>query len=275
MTAFNYPPASASTLAGNGFYRINALQFPGLPGGLEVGVGDLIPINVGFNAIAVGPDSDFDKYELYYPDPLADGDLQQALFSAKNPFIGLISPDNVAEYPNTFGEKAIAFVRPIVSPNPAAFTQLGSNPEVDIIVYTKALPSVLPRGRVDKNCTGYIPVGASPILPVHSISGYGREHFQCLLANETLSSSVDVIVQGINADYPANQSGGIAEKVLEYELVASTTVSAGDRFKYVHNSRVDGFFDFFSVIVTTAGSDILPSDSTSQQSIWLSLEVRD
>jgi hypothetical protein len=275
VTAFKYPPPSQGTLDGNSFYRVNALAVGGKNS--DVSIGDLIPIDVGFNAIVVGPDSDYEKYELYYPDPLAEGTLQQVAFSADSPFIGAVFPNGVAEYPGTNGQKALAFVRPVESPLAFPFLGIDSNPETDLILYTGTPPIQLPRGRVVKNRRGFVPVGAPGpglIRANHSMPGFGRGYFGAHVKNRTLAQSIDVIVQGITSYYPAS-TAGTANSIIDTTLVASVAVAAGGELRYQHDSRVDGFFDYFVVNITTGGADILPSDSATQQSIFLSMEVRD
>ena len=297
--SFNYAPASTSIIKGNGFYRIKANSID-LTGGNEpkIGPGDLIPIDVGFSAIAVGPESDYENYELIFVDPIAPGSVQVIPLSKSVPFVGSVTADNSTPYPNSGagtggdigGEPAKAFVRiadkgtlleRIVLPgkivNRTAFAV------ADLIIYTGVPPVQLIKERTPKKRASVVPLSSGNPNNFY-IPGYGRKHFTLSLLNAPpgvpIGAVVSATLTGLRFFYPLDSTPGTTTgKVVEAPtrtiLMPSAVVPSDlqNEFVFAYNAESGGkgFFDFYwlEVISDTA---VLPSDGVGFR---VSMEVRD
>lgn len=287
--SFSYPKASVGVTSGNKFYRIRGETIDVAGSGFaDVAPGDLIPINVGFHGIAVGPESDYERYELLYTDPLAPGELQSVMFSKDTPFIGGVPSDNSSNYGGLTVPK-LAFVRIADSG-----TRNGGGPRiadasVDLVVYTGAPPSHPNTGRTHKRREGNVPItgGAN----VFYIPGYGRSYFRAAVSSQAMPiadlTGVQVFGNNLhlpmysNASFTPGLSGKILVQLEKVELLPSTPIvnpfdpSTFDQATvYVHDARVKGYFDFYEVIIQATG-DYLPSSSPTGRGVHVSMEVRD
>lgn len=268
---FEYPLASKSILEGNEFYRITRSSYEG---DSETVFGSFIGIDVGFNAITVGPDSDFDNYVIYYPDPLSPGGIAQANFSTGAPFIGAISPDASGVYEGTFGVPKIAYVRPtqamILAP-----PDLGGDfalPVMDIIAYTGKIPPVLPSERSVKKIQGYFKTAPAATGRGHAIVGFGRKSFTANVVNNS-AGTIDVLIYGVMLGNGPLDSGDVIGYAEKHPLLASTAVLTGDSLSFAHDSRIDGYFDYF-LLEASGVATSLPSDGPAT-AVYISMEVQD
>lgn len=288
---FTYPSASTSIIKGNGFYRIKAQ--PNELGNVaitDIGPGSLIPIDVGFSAIAVGPDSDYEKYTLFYVDPTAPGGVQKIPISKDRPLIGSVASDNAAAYPQSEGEKAKAFIQI------ADYGSFGSNKarfdagtldqkiaecNVDLLIYTGVVPPYLPTKRAPRRYSGSIDLMSAFTLKF-PIPGYGRRIMSCKLSRRLSAGTASVELFGYTLS-PILEDSKTASKgrvVIDTDsfhiktLLGSGIFTSGssERFTHHHNSDKDGYFDFYSAeVVSTVNNG---SDS-NDGSFYLNLEVRD
>lgn len=287
--AFTYPPASADILAGvSNFYRIRGETIDVVGSAFaDVAPGDLIPINVGFSAIVVGPESDYEKYELFYPDPLAPGGLQSIVFSRDAPFIGNITADNSTTYGGTNQLKQ-AFIR-IGDNGPMIGTFINgaftlADASVDLIVYTGKPPNQLATQRVVKRREGNVALVAG--INRYYIPGYGRNYFRVSCDRQLVGAApiLSVKAEGITIHLPMyssdiinpNLSGKSSTQLEQTEILPDTPLGpvAGIPITHVHDATKDGFFDFYEVTIT---SDVvlLPSDFNDGRGVHLDMEVRD
>jgi hypothetical protein len=290
--AFTYPEAKISIIAGNGFYRIKAQAVDTASSSLSaLGPGDLIPIDVGFSAIAVGPESDYENYELFYADKTAPGGLQRIPFSPKCPIVGRISADNDTEYPDSGGEKAKAFIRIVDNGTLNGFIDgdLSANriaeALADIIVYTGSVPASIPTCRVPGKRSAYIATDSAQSQNFW-MPAYGRRILS-LSASNAGGNAVTAAVSAVRlfrpllstTVVPAQEplSGKTAFQITTTVLVASAPVpSAPLAFDFSYNADTDGlgYFDFVRVSIGT-DSSALPSDSFRGIGVYINMEVRD
>ena len=272
--AFQYPLASKSILEGNEFYRIKRLAYEG---DSETIFGSFIGIDVGFNALAVGPDSSFDNYQCFYPDPLVEGGIALANFSVGAPFVATVAPDASSPYQNAYNVPKLAYVRPtqalILDPTTAAGTSGDLEiPVMDMIAYTGRLPPAFPMERSVLKKQGFFRTTATVADNGHVITGFGRKSFTANVVNNS-AVAVDVVIYGVMIGDPeliANPFG-VAEK---HELLASTAVaSGGGSLSFPHSAVQDGYFDYYLLIATSA-SPTLPSNG-SATAVYISMEVQD
>jgi hypothetical protein len=293
--AFSFPQASISILKGNDFYRIKAQAVDTISSPLTaLGPGDLIPVNVGFSAIAVGPESDYEKYELLYRDETAPGGIQRMPFSKDAPFIGNITADNAQEYPNGNKEKAIVFIRiadigTLESSNTGggAVARIGEA-LADLKVYTNKNPVQVATKRYPNKRSSNVILKAAKNSAFY-IPGYGRRIFttECAKMLEGLAN-VTATVFGIrlynplvSSTLPAllELSGRTAVQKTVTELLPATAVAGvNGNFPLVfsYNADVDGkgYFDFYEVLLDS-DTDINPSDYDRGRGFHLTMEVRD
>lgn len=294
--AFLYPAASISIIKGNAFYRIKAQAVDAQDSSLtSLGPGDLIPVDVGFSAIAVGPESDYEKYELFYSDPTAPGGVQKIPFSKDAPFIGRITADNATAFPGSDGELGKVFIR-IADIGTLQSATSGAPAEVaiaealaDIIVYTGEVPSFLPTKRVPKIRSSNVSLEIPLLVPYSFlIPGYGRRLLSVTLNKMSIpvATVISATVEGIRLYNPLVStaagdglilSGKTVDQLSITELLASTVVpNTPDTLSFAYNADVDGdgYFDMYRVFVTT-DVNVLASDSQRGQGFRVNLEVRD
>lgn len=299
--SFNYPNASTSIINGAGFYRVKARSIDRDSVGLEneLGPGDLIPIDVGFSAIAVGPESAYDKYELIYFDN--SGGISVIPFSTKRPFVGDIPTNNAEEYVDGGKEKRKAFIR-IVDPSTAngslAVTAGVSRIAVvfaDVIIYTKTPPTTLPTSRAPLRRSANIPT--ITFIPVDFfIPAYGRKILTVegsVMKVPDVDNDVTMTVSGIRIYHPfysdplsseEKMRGKAMSQATQTELLPATalpnTTPAVPKlfdpalsFGYNAEQDAKGYFDFFRV--TLIGATKRPEDYPEGRGVHLNMEVRD
>lgn len=277
---FTYPSASSGILQGNDFYRITRLAFSDEE---DAVFGSLIPVDVGFNALVVGPNSGFDNYECFYPDPLADGGIAVACFSTGAPFIGTVAPDADpnASYPDAFGTPKIAYIRPrnvlipigLVTPGTGPFWDDFPLPLIDVIAYTGKLPPTFSRERAVISKAGYFETGLAAIGRGHTIEGFGRKAFTVNVRNNSLIT-VNVVIKGVMVgNGPVDGAVGPFGVPEPHTLLASTAVATKTSLSFGHDAAADGYFDYYVVEVDSA-TTTLPSDGTAT-AVYISMEVQD
>lgn len=291
--SFSYAPGSRSTIEGNGFYRIKAQPIEGsfaTPTLANIGPGSLIPIDVGFSAIAVGPESDYEKFELLYPDPTAPFGVQRMPFSKDRPLIGKVTSDNVGVYPDANGQIAQAFVRiaDLGSVQTASSTPNGPlvsasrimESWVDLQIYTGAPPSSFPTKRVPNRRTGFIDISTGAVDFTYLIPGYGRRILEAWATRGLAGASVDMTLSGIiNGPVLEGLAGNgngrtVARQGIHHQtdiLAGPTTVSGATRFRHHHNADTNGYYDYYELLVTNVSAD-LPATINN---FFVSMEVRD
>ena len=302
--AFQFNAASISVIKGDDFYRIKARSIDQASAGLEteLGPGDLIPIDTGFSAIAVGPESDYDKYELVYFNDL--GGVQVIPFSTDRPFVGNIPVDNTTEYPDSGGELKKAYIR-IADPstadgrlaNAAAAGRVAVT-IADIIVYTKAPPTVLPTKRYPNRRSSNIAV--LPIVEEYFyIPGYGRRELLVeaskVLVPDVTTVSLRVDGSRLYQPFASNPldtvTGTLLGKVLVQSLVTNLLVLTAlpntaplvapltndfASLSFGYNAEIDGLgrFDFYRATITSSATR-RPEDFYAGMGVHLNMEVRD
>jgi len=282
--SFTYPAASISVIKGNGFYRIKANSVAVVGNVLtSVGPGSLIPIDVGFNGIAVGPESDYEKYELLYIDPTAPGSIQVIPFSKDSPILGRVTSDNAEAYPGADGEKGKAFVRI------ADFGSFrGAQCITDLLIYTGAEPSQLPTKRSPKRKSANVNIVISGEGSSHYFPGYGRRIATIGAARNVSGTDVTMVtkgyVLGARKDFStAAVTAGVAgrevdptQALVEIELDSQVVTAANDWIYFQHNADTDGYFDFYGVTLTgTVASNIADATEFGYRGFLLSVEMRD
>jgi hypothetical protein len=268
---FVYPAASKSILEGSDFYRISRLAFVNEE---DTVFGSLIPIDVGFNALAVGPDSGFDNYECYYPDPLSPGGIALACFSTGAPFIGAVAPDASSDYQDSNGVRKLAYVRPSRALILSGDGLDGDNvvPLIDVIAYTGKLPPALAQERSPIRKDGYFETKSSPFGRGHAIPGFGRKAFTATVRNDT-AEVVNIAIEGKIAANGAMFADPFGIPI-ETELLASVAVaSGGGKLTFAHDAVLDGYFDYY-VVKADSASPTLPSDGTPT-ALFISMQVQD
>jgi hypothetical protein len=272
---FQYPAASKSILVGSDFYRITRLS---LLSGEETVFGSLIPIDVGFNAIAVGPDSGFDNYEIYYPDPLAVGGIGKGSFSSGAPFIAKVTPDAFGTFESAFQAPSIAYVRPSRSLILGGDALGGDfvNPLIDIIAYTGALPPTVSQERSPIRRDGYFSTKPAATGRGHAIEGFGRKAFSAVIKNNTLlvgGQDVTISITGLVVGM-GSMAGDPFGKPIETELQAAIVLpKGGGELVFGHDAVLDGYFDYY-VVDASSAVEHLVSDG-SDLSLFISLQVQD
>jgi hypothetical protein len=276
---FTYPSANQSILEGNEFYRITRLAFSDEENAV---FGSLIPVDVGFNALVVGPNSSFDNYECFYPDPLADGGIAVANFSTGSPFIGAVAPSPSAKYEGeTFDTPKIAYIRPrnvlvpleVATPGVGPFFDDFPTPLIDIIAYTGKLPPSLPQERAVVSKGGYFKTDSIAAGRGHTIEGFGRKAFTANIRNNSIVT-VDVVIKGVMVgNGPIDPGAGPFGVPESHVLVASTAVVTKTSLSFGHDAVADGYFDYY-VVEASSATPTLPSDGTAT-AVYISMEVQD
>lgn len=290
--SFSYPPASLSIIRGKDFYRIKA-EAVNLIGSLapEIGPGDMIPIDVGFTGISVGPQSDYDKYELFYPDPVAQGNYQRIEFSAKHPLLGRFDIDNKEQVPASNGEVAKAFIRPLGVPASNFAGTLIINATTDVIIYTGAPPNQIATHRTPRVFEGD-PAITNAGLNYFYVPCFGRRHLSAhvfasgfplpVVTFEVLGMRSFMPLQAAGLPSPGSANGRAAEFVTDVQLQAPTAVPAGGlqaaSFGYDCITGGKGFFDYLQVRIVSS-QNVVPSDTflgaPGSQKLHLIMEARD
>jgi hypothetical protein len=304
---FSYPTAEQSIQKGNRVYRVKAqaieLQASGLT---PLGPGSLIPINVGFSAIAVGPESAFSDYELYYPDALAPGGIQRVPFGVGAPFIGSVPTDNDGVYPLAPKQKAVAFVR-VKNKGPvrqnqyiagaAAFTDGIAECHTDLLVYTGAPPAFIPSKRTPISYQGFVPLTASGVPTNYYVPGYGRRFCYLDVSGQDADAgeTIDITLRGYrlwtrpdfvsaaiidgSAGRAWSKTGSISAQLgFGTELYTAQVVGAQGRWEHHHNAETTGFYDFYELEINGdgGGGGTSPgTDATGVSQMHALLEVRD
>jgi len=285
--SFSYPNAGIAIINGKDFYRIKADAL-NLTGGNtpSVGVADLIPIDVGFAGISVGPESDFDKYELFYPDPVAPGNYQRIEFSSAHPLIARFDVSNFEESPDTDGEKAKAFVRPLgIAARDFSSGDL-INAISDIVVYTRNAPSQIATKRAPKISEGF-PRLYSASFNYFYIPCFGRRYLgaHAFVSGFPLPVATMEVI-GLRSYLPltfsVSDTGQASSFVTEVQLLAPASLPAGgveaESFGYDCVTGGKGFFDFLMVKIAT-DQNAVPSDyflgAPGSQGFHLIMEARD
>jgi hypothetical protein len=303
--SFSYSPASTSILKGNDFYRVKARSIDQNSAGLEteLGPGDLIPIDVGFSAIRVGPESDYENYELIYFDAL--GVIQVVPFSAKSPFVGSVPVDVSSPYAQGDGETKKAFIRIADSStaNGALLPSAGAGriavTIADIIVYTGAAPTFVPTQRIPNRRSANTTV--LPLVPLFFyIPGYGREDLvveASAMMIPDVDNAVTMAVDGLRVYHPfaSNIADTITGTMLGKALIQTTVTNLfaatalpltapvavpltqefpALSFGYNAKRASTGYFDFYRVTLRSNSTE-RPKDFYAGMGVHLSMEVRD
>lgn len=290
--SFVYPAASLSIIRGKDFYRIKA-EAVNLINSLapEIGPGDMIPIDVGFAGISVGPQSDYDRYELFYPDPIAQGNYQRIEFSTKHPLLGRFDIDNKEQVPASNGEVAKAFIRPLGVPASDFTNSLIINALTDVIVYTGAPPSQIPIHRAPRVFEGD-PAITNAGLNYFFMPCFGRRHLSAhVFASGFPVPTVTFEVLGLRSFMPlvaggpggpGSQNGRSAEFVTDVRLLAPAAVpvfgTQAASFGYDCITGGKGFFDYMQVRIVS-NQNVVPSTTflgaPGSQKLHLIMEARD
>ena len=294
--SFKYPPASVSIIKGNNFYRIKAQAVDAISSPLTaIGPGDLIPVDVGFSALAVGPESDYEKYELYYPDPTAPGGVQRFPFSKDFPLMQSIVADNTVPYEDSNGEPAKAFIRIAdIGTLESSNTGAGDAPRIaealaDLIVYTGEPPNWVPTKRYPNRRSSNVPLLDAKNKSYH-IPGYGRRIFT-MECNKMFAGAATVTATVFGSRLynplvsasapPLNVLSGrtVVQKISKELLAATAVVGANGNSPLIYSYNAEapgsfGYFDFYTVVLDS-DTDINPSDFFRGQGFHLTMEVRD
>jgi hypothetical protein len=292
--SFDYPKSSFSILRGKDFYRIksNTISLAG-SNSPELGPGDLIPVDVGFSGVAVGPESDYDKYELFYPDPVARGNYQRIEFSVKYPLLGRFDVDNGESVANADGEVARAFIRPIgVAIKDLAGTGM-INAVSDVIVHTGKPPEIAGTLRVARVFEGYPSIiSAGP--NAFYVPCFGRRHLSAHVFAAGSGNPAPIItfeVIGMRSFMPLEASGPAASgspngraaeiaTLTQLQAPTAVPISGLDAVAYSYDCITGGkgFFDYLQVKIES-DTDIVPSDSffgaPGTPKLHLIMEARD
>lgn len=290
--SFNYPAASISIIKGKDFYRIkaDAANLTGLSAP-QIGPGDLIPIDVGFAGIAVGPQSDYDRYELFYPDPVARSSYQRIEFSVKYPLLGRFDVDNSEQVPGTDGEASKAFIRPIGVPiQNFTGTEL-INAVTDVIVYTGSPPSSAGTHRVPRVFEGY-PSLTNAGLNFFYVPCFGRRHLSAHVFMQGFpvpAATIEVLgmrsfmpLAAGGPPAPGSPNGRAAAIATDVQLLAPAAIpvtgAQATSFSYDCITGGKGFFDYLQVRIVT-DQNVVPSDyffgAPGSQGCHLIMEARD
>ncbi len=281
--SFDYPAASISVIKGNGFYRIKAQSVEATGAVLSaIGPGSIIPIDVGFNGIAVGPESDYERYELLYIDPTAPGGVQRFPFSKDFPLVSRIVSNNAEAYPNADGDLAKAFVRIV---DFGSFQ--GAEALTDLIIYTGAPPQQVPTKRVPKRNSANVDILSGGGF-THFFPGYGRRIVTVAAARNVSGTDVTMTttgyVLGARKDFTtASIAAGIAGRQVDFgnarvqiELDQQVVTAANNWIYFQHNADTDGYFDFYGInLAGTVASDISDPTEFGFRGFLLSVEMRD
>jgi hypothetical protein len=228
--SFDYPPSQQSVIVGQDFYRIRAplsIFYGTIKQKLtqNFSIGDLAPVDSPIAAIAVGPDSDFYRYEVIYPDSLTESSINRSLLTPVNPFVlPTNGVDLSSPYAGTEQLKKV-FLRGL---DWLYGTGSFDFPIIDLIVYTKGPPTQFPTLRNPKRY----------ILPLQLFSAqdnsifvpiFGRNEVSVRLSLNSALAAASVSWEIEGANYlGVNPVGG--QDVGDYNrflLQASAAVPAG------------------------------------------------
>jgi hypothetical protein len=266
--------ATSAVLSGAGFYRL----FDDDPV-----LGRLYEIQQSCRALVIGPESDFDQYDVYYLDPIAPHQIQRAILTPDRPWVAPVNVDLVGGYPSEVpGKPSIPggiFVTPsnqfatfVPGASPPYPNRLQVSARVDILAYTGTLPPILPKRarRLLQATVGLSGTGENPLyFPV-----YGRRSYDVFVGfpvGGAPANSVDVTINGIVL--------GVSEgDYAPIELMSATTISTAGtpRLKFYYDVETSGSlgrFDLLEVILDN--TNVLDPWNGKDQGLDFRLELAD
>lgn len=274
--SFNYPPSERTIRTNQNFYRIRAPLSILFGGTKEVtpenfSIGDLAPVCSPVVAIAVGPDSDPFRYEVIYPDELAPGGINTALLTPVNPLVLPAGVDLSTNYAGTEQRREI-LIRAL------DWLPIGGQvalPVVDLIVYTKAPPTVYPTERNPKRFT--IPMELVVGDTQARIPISGRQEVALRFRREAIGgAAISWRIEG-RKTFP--YLGGIPVNS-RFELLASTVVPFATPHAFAdglftYTPQAFGYYDELDIIVNSDTAHDPSSSDTAFNDVVLDVEMRD
>jgi len=274
--SFAYPVSSESILKGQNFYRIRA-PISILFGGTKedspenFSIGDLAPIDSPVFAVAVGPDSDFFRYEIIYPDQLAQGGVNTAVLTPVNPLVLPAGVDLSTQYVDTSTEKKI-FIRACDwLPNGGQVTQ----PIIDLIVYTKTPPTVYPTKRTPKKFTLATELSVGTVGFRFPVSG--RQEASMRFFQSIGGAAISWAIEGRKI---FGYQGGTPSPIERFEVLPSTAVPAATPQPFAdglftYTPQVHGYYDELEVLITSDTVHDPSSSDTAFALAVLDIQLRD
>lgn len=237
-------PASRRVRAAQEYYRIFQ----------EVQPGDLIPIDAGVLAVAIGPKSDIPSVRLYSRDDLSSPPITLQEVSVGAPAIGRIgsTPNQLipgaagsAGSPGVLLATPSQIVRPNFSPTLAPLAETFSYRApvyLDLLCYFKD-PASLPAARSGRDYNLVLGNAGVPNDTYVVMPFYGRNMAYIFIQNNTVADAYTVTTFGHNFIY--NQGAGVL--TLTKQVDTAALAFGGGTYEYILNSTADGRFDMISV----------------------------
>lgn len=249
-----------------------------------VSSGDIYESEVSANAIVLGPDSDIAHVMVSYYDPNQMVGvvtstppnqvlgISQAVISPDRSLTGLVPAVNTEKYITSFSQSNPRSGRVLITLEdlydirfrPATFvagdTIAFETPNLDVIMYFKGLPSVVPQ-RSDRefNYQYFSPPTGGGTSSFIVVPGYGRKSGFFSFANLAGVATVTVTVLGVKLQ-PTDLGPAVSLPAGAWtaSLDTGAILSGGVRqFKYLASSH--GFWDLFCVRFENYVGDAMPT----------------
>lgn len=196
--------ASGSVLAGLDYFRLVQALTPG----------DIFELDVGAQALAIGPDSDISEVRAQYLDPLNPGGAGIVDVSVARPFIGRLDslPTKSYEVPLLAPpQRGVILISPsevIINPYTPITAGAASiihypPPVIDFIAYN-GVPAQVPPARTPKLIRSVVTIDSSGDPTFFVVPIYGRRFFNVRTLNLTAQpATLTITIRGVNADIPS------------------------------------------------------------------------
>jgi len=248
-----------SVLSGQNYYRILS----------EFTSSDIVfPVENSMTAALVGPESDFDEYDLTFFDPTTST-VQKIVVTKDRPWFGRLDSLPSSLLPN--GVPNVISVSPrnlfdavSLAEASGADSPIVKIPTIDFVVYFGGdLPQAAGRSsrRITLPVSVLLDKASSVIIPV-----FGRATWSIALLRNGNSGAFTFGVQGLRLIRTVNLGSQSAQVVaLKVATVLPTNPPNQDKVSvdHVHNSSLAGYFDYVVGTVTASGgASNVPAAST-------------
>lgn len=235
-----------------------------------VSSGDMYESEVSANAIVLGPDSDIARVQVTYFNADVSVGLSNAIVSPDRSLTGLVPAVNTENYISSFTQSNPRKGRVLVSLDdyydirfrPSTFAGGDEiqfeTPVLDLILYFKGLPSVIPQ-RSDRTFTyQYLETPAAGQSSYVMIPAYGRKSGFFTFYNLDGVNTVTYHVLGVKLQPTGlgSPAGGFTSSLATAALI--TNASA----QYKYKSSTDGMWDLFCIRLQNYAGAAMPMTVT-------------